>query len=214
MNLLVNMVAIPELKDNDPGFNEDTFRDSLEEVASAVYRRIFEMDRINSNIKTHPGNADRLLAIRQGNFMSNIYMNGVMLLFNDTASQKMSAADLEQVKSYYYWGAKGAGLNPDSSATSFYNNPFVWATSEAGRIIHENNLKARQLIIFGKETAFDTSAFGRIMKFSFRILNQNKDTVHLIGRVYTEITRKKDGKNIFKMGTIDAVPFDRMILPN
>lgn len=202
----INTVEIPELTQHNPSFDFAAYNQKNLIAMNSVYKRIFEMDQLNTNISTHPNNLQRVLAAREGVILGNY----VAMKFVDVSKSNQSPAQIKQLQSTLESLSKTLGFTTDKQ---WGDNPLVWAHLEAIRITNENNLLARNLIRFDKQ---DEREYGddSYSSFSFKIYNKNPVAIRFAGRVLADLHPTSDNNDYTKHYPLDGIVFDTTIGAN
>lgn len=211
MTSVFTIIEIPEILKQNPNADLATINKLSLTTSLSVYKRITEMDRLNTLIKTHPRNEERLMAIRQGTILGNIYSMYIFFYHSDTTTSPLPQETLNQYKEVYHTLVKALDYDPQNSQKA---NMFFWAHSEAIRIIHENNSLARTLIIYDKTIEWDKSASNPYVSVSFKVMNTGPKAVRFSGRITTEMIPRNDRANIVNISPVDGYSFDTYISPN
>jgi hypothetical protein len=206
MTDMVNTIELPDLINNQPGFSYKDYLEQSKKEMFAVYKQIFEMDRANSMIATHPTHLQRLIAAKEG------VMLGVctMIQFIDPSKSVFTPEQTEQYLSAYRTISKGLGLGADQTSG---NNPFNWAHIEAIRITNENNDLAKRMTryntryrkVYGDQPHYE---------FSFEIYNDNPVDVRFAGRIYSTVQQSHNRQEVIEKAPVDCMVFDKVIEAN
>ncbi len=207
-----NGYEIPELVNNNPDFDQESYTLKMTEVLFEVFKKILDMDNANVFIKSHPSNFQRFTAVRSGQLAGNILNFHFMRDFYDTTTTIPQPPNLAYLKTAYNNLSKALDFNPNAINDPQKSNIYIWANSEAIRIINRFNAYSSNLVLFNKEIKWDTTAEHPFVKFSFIVLNKSQSVINFSGRVCTELIPRHD-KNILKNFPIDAYIFNRLISP-
>lgn len=202
----MNTVEMPELTQQNPSFDFESYNQNNLIAMNSVYKKIFEMDQLNTNISTHPNNLQRLLATREGVILGNY----VAMKFADISKSNQPPEKIKQYQTTLKDLSKTLGFTTDKQ---WGDNPLVWAHLEAIRITNENNLLAKNLIRFDKQ---DEREYGDdpYSSFSFKIYNKNSVPIRFAGRVLADMHPPYDNNDYTKHYPLDGMVFDTTIGAN
>ncbi len=180
-------------------------------LAQQVYSALFDMDKANVNVTSHPTHDQRLLALTEGEILASSYS----WLSYDSSKNKINDFD-ERLRLRTMESVKAIGYNPfknDSSA-----NPFIWAAKEAARIIHHNNRLANNMVIFDRKVNWRSKPQPPLVwepnvEYSFQVYNGNSVNVSFSGHVYTHCVDTSLEKKPLEIKVVDGSFFDIVVKP-
>ncbi len=211
MNLSVMHIDYPKWKSENPLGDDYKYSDSVSETGREVYTTIFEMDKLNRAMKTHPSNEERLQAIQHGVDAANVATFFQVL---ESTVENPPGVDPE-LRDYTIKVNRGMarGIGYHTGSTVSWEDPFTWAHKEAILITHENNLLAKNVIVYDQYIKWSESSEKLVVDFSFQLLNLNNVQVNLRGRVVSEMVPRDNPGDIVKVVPIDGMTYDVIIPP-
>ena len=170
------------------------------------------MDQANVNVTTHPTHDQRLLALQEGLILA--YCNS----WSNYDSTKDTSNIIYNRHLQQQIAEVGKAIGYSIAADSL-SDPFYWASLEAARILHHNNMLANGVITFNKRTDWYSSQRPpRIVtypsvEYSFDVYNSNSVKITFAGRVYTYCMDTNSNNEVFQLTIIDGESFSIQIEP-
>lgn len=204
------MAKFIEFAKNNPEADFEKIKKADQYNLTDVYSQIIQMDKENTLIQTHPSNTDRLIAFKSGKLAAEI-MHVYYRNMEDEPMSEKDLEDLERSNKLYKGFSKALGYDPYSTEPAKKDFK-IWAIQEAVRITNQNNLLAKNLVIYNTKIKWDK--IDPIVDFSFDVYNKNDVEICFNGRVFTEIVLRKNLQDDIASAPFDGYSFNHFIKAN